>query len=1557
MRRLTLLVTLLAAVGLYAAAFSAETPMGALRGRILVADTGQPLAGISVVARPTSPRNGSDSLDAKTDKDGVFQIRRVPVGGYEVEPQANVYENKGQAVTVREGEAASVELKLKPNDPYLTLYIHQHAYLPGESPKISLNGFREGDGLRLRILSVDDATLLRDYGSQLRALLTPVSRTGKPGAFRMLSSQKLRTVKEWPVQVRKRDAEGVFYHDERLGALQAGIYLVEAASEKAETVGWVMVTDLALVTKSARGRLVAYTADLRTGKPVAGAQLTVFSGDAAAARATTDTRGLADLRPGKGADEQAEALAVRGKSVAFTRFYLAGNGEGHRYRVFTYTDRPVYRPGHRIRFKGVARLPQGAGYAVPSARSVEVEAKDDQDTTVYHEAVSMNERGTFAGELMLPSEARTGTYALNVKVDGEEHSGGFTVASYRKPEWKVDVKMPRPRYVRGERVPVTVRAEYYFGSPVANAKVNYTVYRSPYWSWGGEDEDAADPEYEDTSGDVVVTGETTTNADGAAQFEFATDTKAGETLSGDYQYTVQADVTDLSERSANGSGKVRVSPGELTVDARPSAYVASPGDEVTVKARVRDFEDHPAAGAALRAVATLQVWDGKQERQQPLAAQSLRADEKGEAEFPIQMSGAGLVTVKVDVTDRRGNRIDTSTDVWVTTATGGDYPAKYPSLSVIPDKKLYRIGETAQVLVNTDRPGATALVAVEAEGILDLREVPLNRRSTVVRFPIKAGYEPDVFVSACFVRSREFVTSEARLNVNAEAHRLQVTVESDREVYHPGETATFRIRTTDAAGRPKPAELSFGVVDEAVYAIREEPRQALWDAFYPRRRNEVATQFSFPDIYLGDADKAGSNVAVRKNFPDMAYWDPFLRTDAGGRATVRVPLPDSLTSWRATAAGQTLQTEVGKATRNIRVTRDLTLRLQTPRSLNEGDRLTLSAVAHNFSSNALDAAIELKATGATLRGEARKSVHLNPNEAQSITWEVGVDTPGTAKFTATAVAGTLSDGMELTVPVRPFTKETVQYRTGALSDNSAQEDFTVDPGAAGGSVELRVSPTLAGTLLGSLDYLATYPYGCTEQTMSSFLPNVVVSSTLKSLGIRRPELEAKLPAMTEAGLFRLYRYQHPEGGWGWWEYDETDPWMTAYVVFGMTLAREAGVKVNEKIYKSGVSSANEMAADKKLTGDQALFLAYALTRARETEHLRELLKRLDTDRKKLQVRSLGYAALALAGTGEPADRLRAQTLLEDLWRMADTTDGLTHWTEPARDHDYGAPQDVESTAVVLKAALALAPEDPRVTEVVRWLLLHRHGERWESTRDTAWILFALTDYLKGTGELRPDYHFSVLLNGKELHAADVKPGDALQPETVVRIPLKGLPGANRVEVRRAGTGTVYYSLKVLEEIRAPAFAAESSRAGLTVRRDYFRLETRRDASGRIVTGPEKNPTAGVRIGDRLMARLRVHTDRAMDYVMLEDPLPAGFEVQDRGDLPVEEWSFWWSHSDVRDDRVLYFARRLEPGDHVIEYYLRPEMTGTVRALPAVLSDMYAPATRASTAESRLEVGR
>src|SRR6478672_995772 len=91
------------------------------------------------------------------------------------------------------------------------------------------------------------------------------------------------------------------------------------------------------------------------------------------------------------------------------------------------------------------------------------------------------------------------------------------------------------------------------------------------------------------------------------------------------------------------------------------------------------------------------------------------------------------------------------------------------------------------------------------------------------------------------------------------------------------------------------------------------------------------------------------------------------------------------------------------------------------------------------------------------------------------------------------------------------------------------------------SITVSLAPSLAGSLLGALDFLTDYPYGCTEQTLSSFLPNLLVTRSLSELKLLPTERLSALDKQVSAGLQRLYDFQHDDGGWGWWKGDGNHP--------------------------------------------------------------------------------------------------------------------------------------------------------------------------------------------------------------------------------------------------------------------------------------------------------------------------------------------------------------------------------------------------------------------------------
>jgi uncharacterized protein YfaS (alpha-2-macroglobulin family) len=1319
---------------------------------------------------------------------------------------------------------------------------------------------------------------------------------------------------------------------------------------------------------------------------------------------------------GDESDDTADAakittLAIRGDDEAIiTRDYFRNEDAGN-FVVHAYTDRTIYRPGQRIAYKGIVRrirdmeaVDPAQRYAVPAGEPVTVEIRDKDSERILLTKTTTNRYGSFDGAVDLDPEAATGVYTLITTLRGEQHTHQIVIASYQKPEFSVTVTPDKPRYRRGDTVRMTVAAQYYFGAPVVGAKVKYSVYSSPDYASIRDDENAEEPDTSSESneagfdggtesyyGEVKADGASTLDENGKAVIEFVA---KGDSDAGGAQadtYSVNATITEGEDREVSADGTATVVAGDFRLAVKPDGSVAAPGEATNVNLTARDHDGKPVANVLVEIETGYHEWVRIKKDEEGQSAYHYTSvgilhattGPDGRVTIPVTAPRAGELYLKARAFDSGRRKILATGYIWVAAEAGGDLNTEYADLSLLTDKRHYNPGETARVLINASHIGQTVLLTVEGNRVYATQSVVLKQHSTVVHVPIPANYGPNVFLAACYVRQKHYATSETTLRVATPGQGINVSITADRETnsaatadrtapasgakvslarYAPGDKIHYTVQTTDMQGHPVPAELSFGVVDESIYALRRDDPRALRESFFPNRGNRVSTQYSFAIQYLGDADKAEPQIAARKKFPDTAYWNPTLVTDERGLATVSFALPDNLTTWRATATAHTLDTRVGRTTEQVLVTKDFLVRLQTPRSLTQHDTSRLVALIHNDTGVTQTAQVHLTAENLTLGSPAVQSLTLESGKAGEVVWNVTADGYGVAKLRVTAFTPKtnnvqFTDGVETTLPIRPHGREIITAFAGEVTDKRPETEVVrLDAKAVPelSRLTVHVTPSLAGALVGATDYLIGFPYGCTEQTMSRFLPDLLVQRTLKLHGMANVERQAQLPRMVRAGLSRLYRFQHEAtGGWGWWEHDADDPWMTAYVLYGLATARDEGYTVTDKALSKGRAAAVKMVKDPNILPDNAAFLLYALALNGDAVTARSEYDRV----LRSKPHGAGYAYLVLTAKRVGMD---ASVALGRMNSQAEWADGTLRWRNTS-DFSTWEWDGTEMTAIAMRALLAVNPQEPRVMAMLRYLMLHRTGDFWGSTRDTAWVLAAFCDYLKSQPDLTSGGAVTIKLNGVARQTYTLTPDLQKEAQLTLRVPASELrPDKNDVTLERTGgSSPIFYSVEWKQTIATedmpavspPAVAGET----LTVKREYLRLKPAKAGSDSwsLQTEPTGNQ---LQQGDRIRVRLTIDAPRDMAYVLIEDPFPSGCEVNERGDASeVVEWGYWWQGIDVRDDHIAFFAKTITKGKHVIEYNLRAQTPGTYHALPTLVQGMYTPETRAETAETRVQI--
>ncbi|MBI5366368.1 MAG: hypothetical protein HZA54_04990, partial [Planctomycetes bacterium] len=693
----------------------------------------------------------------------------------------------------------------------------------------------------------------------------------------------------------------------------------------------------------------------------------------------------------------------------------------------------------------------------------------------------------------------------------------------------------------------------------------------------------------------------------------------------------------------------------------------------------------------------------------------------------------------------------------------------------------------------------------------------------------------------------------------------------------------------------------------------------------------------------------------RENFSPLAFWGAHLTTDDAGRAAFTVTFPDDLTTWRCTARALSVETQVGAGTSPVRTSRRVRAQLGAPTFLTERDAVSVAVSGHNISGATAAVGLDLSADGLTVAAApAAAAVAADVPDGRALTaeWRLEAGLPGTATIEAAARADAEFDALRLSLPVHRH--GVTQSAAFAWKIGDSPETFALELPAAADpkSAELTIAltPSLAAAASAARDYIADYPYGCTEQTLSRFVPDLAAAAVLRTLGVAHPALEKELPAMVERGLARLAALQHPDGGWGWWEKDATNPAMSAYVVRGLLLAQQLDAAVPPALLARALDYLKGLANGATLDLPTRALVLYDLAHAgvdcaAAVDATFGARERLSAG---AQTRAL--LALALARLGKSAD---AATAAAELERAAREQDDAVYWGESAGTE--WQTDAVESTAWSIAALAAVAPDSALLPRALDWLLLQRAGDRWKSTRDTANAVFALVAALRARPEEALEAEVAVTVNGTELVPAKVGRADLSAGGPAVRVAAHRLkPGANSVTLTRKSGPALHYNA-VLTWV-TPEENVAAAAAGFTVAREYFL----------VVPDPEGS-AAGLRAaplpaivprGAQVLVRLTVRTEAARDYVAIEDPLPATARVvTGEEEVRVVGWQARLApdHREVREDRMAFFFDRLEPGTVTLAYVFEAAYPGRFHALPATAQLMYFPRVRGTSAEAILDV--
>jgi uncharacterized protein YfaS (alpha-2-macroglobulin family) len=772
----------------------------------------------------------------------------------------------------------------------------------------------------------------------------------------------------------------------------------------------------------------------------------------------------------------------------------------------------------------------------------------------------------------------------------------------------------------------------------------------------------------------------------------------------------------------------------------------------------------------------------------------------------------------------------------------------------------------------------------------------------------------------------------------------------------------------------------------------------------------------------GPGRAAGADVepTVRKNFADTAFWAGALTTNKDGVAEVSVTMPEQLTAWKVRSWAMGHGTKVGQADIEVTTKKNLLVRLQAPRFFTQKDEVVLSANVHNYLKTEKDVKVALEVEGGTLaaQGSLTQKITIPAKGEKRVDWLVKVLHEGEAVVRMKAITDEESDAMQMRFPCYVHGMLKMESFAGVIrADERGPAQVTINVPAErrinDTRLEVRYSPTLAGALVDALPYLVDYPYGCTEQTLNRFLPTVITQRILQKMNVNLKDVqqkrtnlnaqeigddaqraqgwkrldrnpvfdEAEVQKMVKEGIQALAAMQVSDGGWGWFSGwgEQSWPHTTAVVVHGLQIARDNDVALPPGMLERGLAwlqnyqaqevqklqnAPNKVFPWKENADNLDAFVYLVLADANQVNGaMNDFLYR---DRTKLAVYAKALYGLALHKQ-QQADKLTMILKNIEQFVVQDDENQTAYLKLPENNwwwYWYG--NEIEADGYYLKLLSRTDPKGKTASRLVKYLLNNRkHATYWNSTRDTAVCIEALADYLKASGEDRPDMTVEIWLDGKRHKEVKINPTNLFNFDNkLVLIGDAVDTGKHVVEVRRIGTGPVYFNAYLTN------FTLEDpiTRAGLEVKvnRKYYKLTpvdkkvkvsgSRGQALDQKVEKYERTELgdrALLKSGELVEVELEIDSKNDYEYLIFEDPKAAGFEpLLVRSGYNANELG---AYVELRDEKVSFFVRALARGKHSVSYRLRAEIPGQFSALPTRGYAMYAPELKGNSDEIKLRI--
>lgn len=1266
--------------------------------------------------------------------------------------------------------------------------------------------------------------------------------------------------------------------------------------------------------------------------------------------------------------------------------------------AYIYTERPIYKTWDTVYVKGIIRKFDYDGYKKVATGNGKLEVLDKDFNIIYTSQVSIDTNSNFSTSFILPREVPLGEFSFRFTFLQSEfmNNAHFSVEEYRKPDFKIESEVKQKEIKIWDTFNATLSPKYYFWGNITTTKGKYSLLTQNYFF------DAKDYSnyqfWEGTSYvDCMYWGACSYNdsLSGLQDFEV----KDG---AYNFSYTIPQDITEEKIYSFNfdiedPNTKKVVSKTLSTVAHLTDGYVGlltsywnTPQDGIKASGLTLDYDAKPVGWKSMTAKLIKREWKSVKKQgvdgvfyedysleETEESSSSYTTNASWVADIHFSPKSTGEYMVKVSYTGANGKTFTSSSILYV---AWEEYTLWNNGNNDITDlvsaKPQVNVWENAEyVLKSPINRGKALFVIVKDEGILDYFVHDITSYGDKISIPVKNTYYPNFYIKVFLVGTQDknplpiYKRALTVTKVNTGYKNLKVSIVPNKKNYQPWEKVTLTLLVTDTNGNPVPnTNGSLSLVDESLLALKGNPKKNPYAFFYDLRRYlgtyttslyknlieklEVKDTSNGQKWGAGDQIKWGDSKKARGVFKDTAFWQANFVTDTNGKATITTStLPDNLTTWVIEALVVTPEnTRVGVAYETIMTSKQLLIQENLPNFFASNDTITLSPVIFNKTGISWNFEVRISWKNFTLLSKNTQKVFLNNGESKTVPITIKVQdrsafsqirTPFvTIQIDAKQVWGNQSDSVIKNIALEESSVKETVATVGKTHDVSHDEVVDISNiKNASPSLKLTYGATLFPSILESVDYLANYPYGCSEQRTSAIMPNIHIKKLYDATGTpfdfktkmvkyfdpeAGKEKEKSLDQIIQEYLTDIRKFQKNDGGFVYW-YDVDNSYpnysdfsLSSYILKSVAQIRESGYTLDAETYTNLVSYLKARFYKNQREGcvaskyDNCKYdelqrleaIEAILTYKSQDYEAYKMFKLLDFKNSSSSILLKKAKVIVLV------NQVKSILISQKQWLTNEGIEALKkvqneelvfnpRWAYIGRSEWYSR---VQNTALFLQDISLFwkekfSDEESIIDNLQRWLLSQKQDGNFGSTQDTLSAIEAISSYLWTTGEIKnTNFQSHISLNGTTLTGIIFTPKNALESLQTL-IWTKQLLPKNTLSFTIGGKGTLYYNMALGYYLPSEMVATRDEWFSLTS--DFFdydeykkidnlkKAEWERYLTWALSSDELKyqksvfeyiTPVTLPKVGQLIIVRNTIINSETRDKVAFESFLPSGSEI-------------------------------------------------------------------------------